>query len=335
MFDTEKILSRMTYYSGLNVLSGFVRNALFDELKVLAYHRILDYPENYQYDKELISASTDAFEWQVNYIKKNFTPVTFGELVEHYENNVELPKNPIIITFDDGFLDNYTNAFRILKKHDVKATIFISTDYIGSDRTFWFDWLVHLIKTSDKTELKLDTLNYRLDLNGKNNTRAAYRLLKKMKKVPNDMRLAVIDELEDICNKNNIASPESGPMTWQQVKEMSDWGIEFGSHTVTHPILSNLNKDELRKELIDSKLTIESKLGKPCDVICYPVGMPGAYNDTVIKCCKDVGYKLGVSYKNGTNYYNNLDHFEIKRMHVEREVDDIHFASMCNFPEFL
>ena len=97
-------------------------------VSIIAYHRVKDYDENsYAFDKNLINASCEEFEWQIRYIKKYFTPITFSELKDIVESKSDLPKRSIIITFDDGFDDNYNNAFRILNKYSVPATFFIST----------------------------------------------------------------------------------------------------------------------------------------------------------------------------------------------------------------
>ena len=153
--------------------------------------------------------------------------------------------------------------------------------------------------------------------------------------MPNDQRLATIDELDASLDgdADRSATVESGPMTWRQVSEMSAAGIEIGSHSETHPILANVSDGELHHELNESKRSIESYVHRPVTAISYPVGGATAFDKRVCAAVQAAGYRFGVAYVPGTNRLNALDHFGLRRLHVERYTDRAYFASMLNLPE--
>ncbi len=98
-------------------------------IKILAYHRVMDIDEmTYNYDEELISASCSDFDWQMDYLNKNYNPISMQGVINCVIGNEKFPKKPIVVTFDDGFIDNYENAFPILKKHNSLNCYYFNDD---------------------------------------------------------------------------------------------------------------------------------------------------------------------------------------------------------------
>ena len=308
-------------------------NFFNNQIRILAYHRVVDIKsfDNYLFDPDLVSASIDQFDWQIRHVKDNFDPITFSHYLEYLDGRVLLPKRPLIITFDDGFDDNYTNAFPILKKYDVPATFFISTDYIDSNEPFWFDKLFYLINNSNKIS-RIDAFD--IDIHPDKKYESIQAVLKRAKTLPNYIRL---NGMQEIIEKTNYHLPvnghdESRAMSWDQVVDMSHCGMEIGSHSVSHPIFSRLEDNELQMELLESKAVIESRIGKSCDVLAYPVGGKSVCTDKVVRYAQEAGYRLGVSYISGTNLIDTVDHFMMRRLHVERDINNDLFASMLSMP---
>jgi len=329
------------------ILAGILNNSalltmLFkllvkNNVRILAYHRVIDIESESEYgaDLELISASTDEFDWQMQYVKKKYNVIAFSQLLDALEKKSKIPHNSVVITFDDGFDDNYTNAFPILKKYELPALFFIATGYMGLNKTFWFDWVVYLIKQLDMNEISLDNGLLRLQLNN-NRQEVAEEILKYMKLVADDKRRALVNEIEMLAGHDaDDGCPYSRPLTWGQVKEMSDAGMEFGSHSVSHPILTRLNENALITEMSDSKKMIENRLGLACYAVAYPVGGALEYNEKVIDVAKRSGYKMAVTYQHGACHLNNFDRYNIKRLHVERYTSRNYFSSMLMAPGLL
>jgi peptidoglycan/xylan/chitin deacetylase (PgdA/CDA1 family) len=99
---------------------------------------------------------------------------------------------------------------------------------------------------------------------------------------------------------------------------MAAAGIEFGSHTVDHPVLAHMSEADIRSELVESKRRIEQELGSEVISLSYPVGGSNAFDDRVRRIAAAVGYRCAVSYESGTNSFRNCDWFALRRAHVER-----------------
>jgi hypothetical protein len=122
------------------------------------------------------------------------------------------------------------------------------------------------------------------------------------------------------------------PLNWEEVREMSSRGIEFGSHTVTHPILSKLAPDDLYFELGMSKRTIEERTGRPVTAVSYPNGKPNAFNEDTFRRAAELGYRFGVTYLPGVNPRDGMERFRIRRIAVEYECSASWFRGSVLIP---
>ncbi|MBI4997775.1 MAG: polysaccharide deacetylase family protein [Rhodocyclales bacterium] len=306
-----------------------------DRLTVIAYHRVMDIggEDSFPFDPELVSATCDDFLRQMEFVRRHFTPVTFAEVVAAIEGRKKLPKRPIIVSFDDGHLDNYLNAFPVLKQLGMPATIFLATGYIGVEGTFWFDRVAELLFRANAGMLRVECLGYSAVLGDIRSKRSAcHLLLEALKRVPNHVRLQALAELEETVGVQFPSQARNATLDWAQVREMSAGGIEFGSHTVSHPILTKLDDAELFHELHDSRERIRRETGQAAEVLAYPAGNAYAFDDRVIAAARQCGYKLGVSYISGVDRLSSLSHFAVRRLHGERYLSFDQFQAMLAFP---
>ncbi len=109
-------------------------------LTVVNYHRIDD-PNRKDFDsfKPNVSATADDFNRQMDYLAKWFNVISLKDIVEWLNGHKDLPAYATLITFDDGYLDNYTSAYPILRQHNFPALIFLTTQHIGTDAPFYWD----------------------------------------------------------------------------------------------------------------------------------------------------------------------------------------------------
>jgi peptidoglycan/xylan/chitin deacetylase (PgdA/CDA1 family) len=338
MPSKKAYLAQAMSRTGVSPLVAALRMSMLTEVTILAYHRVLDNwnEKNFPFDPELISASTNEFRWQMKYVRDRYTPITFEALGAHLEGKNTLPSKPLIVTFDDGFDDNYIHAFPILRELELQATFFISTGYIGQSRTFWFDWLHYLVKrylpvrTIRFCELELPQTRATKQIEDQIGNVLAYA-----KRLPDIQLRSALVALEKMIGIEYPQSgfPESLPLNWEQVREMSANGQEFGSHSASHPVLTNLTPEMLQVELINSKARLEEEIQRPVIVMSYPDGNSLAFNDNVIDAVRNAGYRFGASYVGGTNNLNQLHHFRLKRLHVERDTTREDFEGMLACPE--
>lgn len=331
MSSKKEKLAKIFSQLRLNQVLNFMRGYLVNDLRIIAYHRICEVDDIN--DPELVSATVEEFDWQVSYIKKYYSPLTFEQVIKRLDNNEKLPGNSIIITFDDGFFDNFRNAYPVLKKYRVPATFFISTAYIGSDETFWFNLVSRIIMLNVGKSFEFKSTSYQVPEDIEQRLSLISVILEVCKSVPNFERLELLESMREQLINIDGNDPLSRPMSWDNVREMSANGMEFGSHSQTHPILSQLTADELKAEIHDSKQAIEEQIDKKIHTISYPEGMDYAFNLDVLDKVEKAGYLFGTTYISGNNFAPKLKDFQLKRGHVERYVGRDLFASMLALPE--
>ena len=331
-------LARFCARAGLLPLIARVRTALRHDIRILAYHRVLDTaePAGFLFDPELISASSDAFRQQLAIVKRRFVPMRFDELIDCVDRGRPVPRRAVLITFDDGYDDNYRHAWPILRDAGLSAMFFVSTGHIDSGRPYAYDWLVHMLCTTRAESLQApelgiewalpDDLGARRDL--------AARLLDCIKALDAYAQQALIDRLQrEWSLPSDGGHPDCRPMTWAQLREMHAGGMEVGSHGVDHRMLAKMPRAAMREEVAASKRTIERELGSEARVISYPVGGADAYNDEVVAAVRDAGYRVACSYLAGPEALLPDARYAMRRIPVERHMDADWFEGMLALPE--
>lgn len=307
-------------------------------VRILAYHRVLDIQERmYPFDCELISASVRDFERQMEHVSSRYRVVTFQDVDEYERNRERLPENALIITFDDGYADNYEHAFPILERYGLKAVFFLSTGYIGTGAPFWFERLAYLVKKGlvDTSRLDLgsfaDLAGRRRDHRGVLPQEDLYHVVVRL---PNRERLRLLRQIEE--RMPPLPDNEAAlvrPLTWRQVREMAERGMEMGSHTQSHLILGNGSPEEVAGELEASKRIIEEQISRPVRAVSYPIASYDfAVNPLVIRLVQLAGYRFGVGYTSGTVRRLAQERYLLKRLRIERYVSFDRFRAKLLFP---
>ena len=338
MLGKRELASSVFGSLGLSRTVGALRSAAIRDLRVLAYHRVLPQldVQTFAFDIELVSALQSEFEWQMDYLARHFRLVSCKQVVDALNHGRALPRRAVMVTFDDGFRDNYEVAFPVLRRLGVPGLFFLSTGYIGGHQMFWFDRVVYLLLRTAAHSLRLDALDMTLELpeDAKPRRSVAMQLLKRLKRVSETDRLLVLRQLEVAAGvlADEVESM-SAPMTWAQVREMARSGMEFGSHTVTHPILAMADAQQLRRELEVSKADIERATGRPVIALAYPVGGANAVNAQVLAATAQAGYSIAFTYQSGVNRLASAAPLLLKRLHVERYTSRGMFEAALQWPE--
>ncbi len=330
-------LARLCSRSGaLSLLRG-MRTLLHSDLRILAYHRVLESatPEGFHFDVDLISASAEAFHGQMSSLRRNFHPMRFDEALDCIESGRRLPRRAVLITFDDGYDDNHRVAFPILRDLDMSAMFFVSTGYIDSGAPYSYDWLVHMLCMTPQTVLPIPELDTQWQLPDSLQGRrcAAASLLNRIKSLDANTQEALVKRLEQVLGMPRVGDhPDCRPMSWQQLREMREGGMEIGSHGMGHRMLGKLPIDEMRSEVHDSKATLERELGVRVDAISYPVGSIDAFSDEVLDEVRNAGYRMACSYITGAGRLTAQTRHAMPRLPVE-VMDSTWFEAMVAVPE--
>jgi peptidoglycan/xylan/chitin deacetylase (PgdA/CDA1 family) len=213
-----------------------------------------------------------------------------------------------LVSFDDGWGDNHSTAYPWLKKHAIPATVFLTTGMLETQGVFWVEQFVRAWRDpSTRQQIQSRFLKARP---GAEQAADLEEIVEACKRMPAAERRRFLDALP------LWAEPQAAPyaadqmLTWDQVKEMSSNGIDFGSHTVTHPLLTYENDVAVQHELTASKQALEERLGKEVQAFAYP---NGDWNDRVRKMVKDAGYQVAFTTQRGW-YLAGQDPYAIPRI---------------------
>lgn len=297
----------------------------------LAYHRIGDGTGS-RFDRGLWSATPEAFDRQVRWLKANYDVISPREIP--YVLRLRRGRH-VIVSFDDGFRDNYTDAFPILRAHRATATFFVSTGFLDAPRLPWWDELAWMVRESRRGELSLPGfLPVPLPLERPDPQRAIRALLGVYHELPHDRTGAFLDALAEATGTGRHAGPEAERlwMTWDMVRELRAGGMTIGGHSVTHPVLSRLPLEAQREEIRGCARRLEQELGAPMRVFAYPVGQPGSFDAGTRECLREAGVRIAFSYYGGLSRLDRWDPYDVRRHAVEQDTTFDEFRARVALP---
>ena len=271
------------------------------------------------------SIKSHIFERQICFLKKIYEIVSFHDL-GHLNFRPKSSKDFLILTFDDGYKDNYTHAFPVLKKHRIPATVFLATDYINTGRLLWYDRLARILYTSvdrpDKNTLLRSEMPQEASFllerffaaDSSQKVSCLRSLALQLKEIPEERREDLLVRLATVCKVKEEAGDENRAMlSWDEVMEMSRHGISFGSHTRSHPMLSRVSQHEAHREITGSRRIIEEKLGRPVTVFAYPFGKEADYSPDILRILKEEGFEYACTTTQGHEPFPLRSPLEIRR----------------------
>lgn len=274
---------------------------------ILIYHRIND-----DYDPFFPGTPVSVFEKQMEYLADDFNVCDLADLVERIDAD-DVPKKTVVVTFDDGYRDNFLNAYPILRKYSIPTTIFLATDAIGSNKILWHDRVFSAFRETKMPLLKgfLGAERYPLTCVAEK-LAAQAEILKRLWRMTEQERFPVVECLRKELGVADDGKQSDVMLSWEDVITMHKNGISFGSHSVTHPALATLSTNRMREELAVSKRTIEEKLQTRVTAFAYPRGSVGDFNERTKLLLKETGYRCAVTTRFGLNV-PGCDRYELRR----------------------
>jgi peptidoglycan/xylan/chitin deacetylase (PgdA/CDA1 family) len=288
------------------------------------YHRI-GQADLTEYDPNVFSCDEDNFAAQMEYIKKHFILVTLDDISEILEEK-EINKKYALITFDDGYIDNYTKAFPILKKLNISATFFLATNFINDNEIPWWDKIAYLVRNSQVDKVKLSHWGGSIHFSKHTVAENIQKVLHMVKSNRDQTIDDALLELEHELKIKPVVVKSIKPlfMTWEMVKAMKAAGMDFGSQTCSHRIMSHLSLNDQDYEAKASKEVIEKEIACNVKAFAYPVGSKASFTSETIEIIKK-HYEFSFSFIAGINTAKTLNIFSIERISVD---------SNCNADEF-
>ncbi len=263
--------------------------------QVLTYHRVND--EN---DPFFPSVPTAVFEQQMAYLARACRVTTVEDLVEQGRRG-RLPRNAVAVTFDDGYRDTFTHAAPVLARHGLRATVFLATGFIGTGAVPWFDRLAMAFKTTAVAAVATPW-GSRVPLTGEAaRLWALDQTVRYLKALPDDERRVGLGRLLDALAVTDGRWSKDWMLDWDAVQALTGLGFSIGAHTVSHPILSKLDLERARTEIVDSRRAIESACGLVPRAFAYPNGRPEDYTAAVQRLVREAGFSCAVTTRFGVN----------------------------------
>lgn len=326
MFFLKKIFCILLIYSGICRLFSFIHR---NSVKILVYHGIISGNLPAGLNCEGLHLNLESFERQVTYLKKRYHVLDINKFVEYLKEGKHFPRYSVVLTFDDGYKNNYENLKDVIRKHKIPLSIFLATDYIGTPELLWLDRLeMAFFNTRRKSIFSSRSIGI-----GSMQWRDEREKMRKFTILKNYLKKLSFERLKDVLKGlfSELASDEGTDpdkmdgaaytrlLNWDDVKELTQYGVRFGSHTCRHEILTALSDSQVKDTLEKSFSVIREHSGDGGIPFAYP---NGNFNDDIKKVVARAGYNCALTTVHGFNSRTS-DLYALKRNEIGNK-GDIH-----------
>lgn len=304
------------------------RRIIPSSLIVLAYHRIADPDRPGFYGlRDNVSATPQGFSEQLDYLNREYNVVGLNDLVELIQNGRPLPKNAVLITFDDGYRDNFTAALPELVSRGLPAVLFAVPGFIdGICYPFW-DWVIEAFKASQVEAVTLPLLQQNLARGSAERERQGIQWINCGKRISN---IGLRHALADLSRVLEVPLPSAPPpglmMSWKELESMIEGGVAIGAHSATHPILLRVGSGRAQREINVSRAILEIHAKHPVTAFAYP---NGDFSQEHERMLEESGFQLGFRVEGGLTTANEIlsQPFAIRRTCISLNDDLPRFAA--------
>lgn len=311
----KNLFFAVSFRIGLFDLVRALSNGLGHRAVILCYHRVVEGDPD-AYSIPGTQADLQRFTVQVRGLSHKYRIIPFSVLVEKLKKGA-LDRDELVISFDDGFRDNATIAYPVLKRYGAAALFFISPATPGRSSLIWNNrvwWLLNRRTCGDSLnwngrDLPLGTEGERI--------RARDLINQTLAPMKEEEREAVFDQIASALGAPRQQPEQAAIMIRpEQISDVIASGLaEFGSHSLTHPLLPLCDEHQLRREVLRSKKALEEALGRPVAYFAYPGGY---YDEKTVQSVRDAGYEAAVTTGEGLVGIGD-DPFVLHRVNVVRD----------------
>lgn len=306
---------------GLNRLKRVTRqfrNRFRPGVIILLYHRVAELSS----DPYLLSVTPQHFAEHLEVLQQSHSLIPLSQLSQTLQDG-KLPHRSVVVTFDDGYIDNLCNAKPLLEQYGIPATVFVASGYVGQDREFWWDELDRLLL---QPGILPETLH--LDINGsvyhwslgegrhyseadaqrdrdwhlyqEHDVSSRHSLFRSLHQILNALpmkeRWPVLDQLSVWAGAELRSRPTHRILTPEEVVQLDKGDlVEVGAHTVTHPILSSISVAAQQHEIYQSKADLEKILDRSVTSFAYPHGSRSDYSLETANLAEAAGFTCACS----------------------------------------
>lgn len=298
----------------------------------LNYHRIGQGHDG-PFDRSLWSASPEAFDEHLMFLKRHTDVISVADLSTAIARK---RGRYTLITFDDGYRDNYLVAFPILKRHGLTATFFVSTGFLDVPRLPWWDEIAWMVRTSPRRRIELEPyLSAPIVFDEPDREGAVRALLRAFKTMSSSATDAYLDAIASATESGRYRPTDVSAlwMTWEMVREMRAHGMAIGGHTTDHVVLARLPEAEQRAQITGCAQRLQAELGEPMRWFSYPVGGIHAFNEATRRCLVECQVEYAFSYYGGVRTFADWDSYDVRRLAIEPEIGSDLFRATVLLPQ--
>lgn len=321
---------RLARFGEVTGLGGLIRRlGTWTGILAFTYHRV-GFGDS-SYDSGVWDASPSTFEKEMRFLREEFDVIGPDEL----EAVARVGRGRhVLLTFDDGYRDNFEQAFPVLKRYGLPATFFITTGFVDRREISWWDEIAWMVHATTKHELRGGRLHGPLSLKPEERMGATKTLINLYKSLPPESAQALLDWLAEALESGR--HPREGNefwMTWDNIRELRAAGMHIGGHTVNHPLLARLSRDEQEREILGCKDRIEAELGEPMRYFSYPDGGRDSFNEETHRSLAKQGVEFAFSFYGGYRSFEDWDPYDVRRRCLGLTVSPQRFALMLTLPQ--
>jgi peptidoglycan/xylan/chitin deacetylase (PgdA/CDA1 family) len=295
-----------------------ITDRLYSRAVILLYHRVT----NLETDPQLLCVSPTRFAEHLQILRGRYHPIPLTQLAHSLQSH-RVPRNAVVVTFDDGYADNLLEAKPLLERHEIPATFFITSGHVNQRGEFWWDELERLIQSTERLpselELVVDDVNVAFEfretenfppegrpkmagwhVEKPDNPTERHKLYRRLCQVIKPMapaaRERALQYLRAWAGDAGVGRPSHRALTRGELKELAAAPlVEIGAHTVNHPALSALDFQSQAAEIVQSKAQLEAHLGRPVSSFSYPFGGGQDYTAETVSLVRAAGFACACS----------------------------------------
>ena len=297
---------------------------------VIMYHSVVD-EANAPYIDQSFSVTEEQFEAQLRYLKRNANVISLSEMVDCVQGGKRLPENAVVLTFDDGYMNNLTHAAPLLEAYDLPAMIYLCTGYVDRQQSQWDDVLYTMFRFRGAQRLQWQGTDF--DLANKEMLSRAFGA------VGGALITSTVSERDQILDdiRHQLQPDCEFPqltMGWDDVRYLASHypKIELGLHTADHLDMTRLTSAELEAEVMKSRETFFRELGYEAEHYSYPYGR---HTEAVAEQLRAMGFRSAVITQPTELVTEKTHPFMIPRYEISSSLLDLKLWMSGAFPELV
>ena len=278
-------------------------------LRIVTYHRV-DHPESRPWLYPRVTVTPEAFAAQMQFLATHYHPISLRELL-NAPDDTPLPPRAVLVTFDDAYCDFAEQAWPVMQRHHIPATLFVPTAFPDHpERIFWWDRIYQALRTTPRRDV-LHTPVRELPLETADQREQALVFLQDY--IKTRPHAEAMPWVEEVCAELQSLPLESAVLGWDALRRLAAEGVTLGAHSRTHPLMNRISKEEARAEALGSLQDLQAQIGSAPLIFAYP---SGGINDEVVQGLAQEGFLLAFTTRRGLNDWDTAHRLRLRRINV-------------------